>query len=122
MAPLRGGFASLARVSHCSMAPLRKGLTPGSCESGFSHSTMPRSEAQPEMRAGTRRSEAESREPSGTRFPDALVLICGLILLAQLATYVLPAGEFERDGRQVLGGTYHVVDAEPLPLFTFQSG
>ena len=54
-----------------------------------------------------------------SRFPDPLVLICGLILLAQLATYVLPAGEFERDGRQVLVGTYHLVEAPPLPVFTF---
>ena len=54
-----------------------------------------------------------------SRFPDALVLIFGLILLAQLATYILPAGEFERDGRQVVGGTYHAVEATPLPAFTF---
>ena len=53
------------------------------------------------------------------RFPDALVLIGGLILLAQAATYVLPAGEFEREGRRVVRGTWHAVDAEPLPIFTF---
>ena len=64
-------------------------------------------------------SEAQTRTGGASRFPDALVLICGLILLAQLATYVLPAGEFERDGRRVLGGTYHTVEAEPLPVFTF---
>ena len=54
-----------------------------------------------------------------SRFPDALVLISGLILLAQLATYVLPAGEFDREGRQVVRGTYHTVEAEPLPVFAF---
>ena len=58
-------------------------------------------------------------EPHGSRFPDALVLIFGLILLAQLATYILPAGEFEREGRQVIRGTYHAVEAAPLPPFTF---
>ena len=41
------------------------------------------------------------------RFPDSLVLLFGLVVLAQLATYVLPAGEFERDGRRVISGTYH---------------
>ena len=41
-------------------------------------------------------------EPRGSRFPDALVLIFGLILLAQLATYVLPAGEFDRESGQVV--------------------
>ncbi len=58
-------------------------------------------------------------EMPSRRFPDALVLIGGLILLAQAATYVLPAGEFERAGRQVIRGTYQAVDAEPLPFFTF---
>ncbi len=53
------------------------------------------------------------------QFPDALVLIGGLILLAQVSTYILPAGEFERDGRRVIRGTYHLVETDPLPLFTF---
>jgi uncharacterized ion transporter superfamily protein YfcC len=53
------------------------------------------------------------------RFPDSLVLIFGLILLAQLATYVLPAGEFEREGRQVIHGTYRVVEAAPISPLTF---
>ena len=53
------------------------------------------------------------------RFPDSLVLIFALILLAQVAGWVLPAGEFERDGRRVVPGTYQVVDAEPLPPLAF---
>ena len=53
------------------------------------------------------------------KFPDSLVLLFALIVLAQVATYVLPAGEFERDGRQVIPGTYHTVEADPLPLHTF---
>ena len=51
--------------------------------------------------------------------PDSLVLLLLLIVLAQLATYVLPAGEFERDGRQVVRGTYHAVEADPLPALAF---
>ena len=58
----------------------------------------------------------EARPP---RFPDSLVLICGLILLAQVATYVLPAGEYERQDNRVVQGTYHTVDTEPLPVLTF---
>ena len=53
------------------------------------------------------------------RFPDSLVLLFALIVLAQLATYILPAGEFERDGRQVVPGTYELVDAEPLNPLRF---
>ena len=60
--------------------------------------------------------------PAGNRlrrFPDSLVLLFVLIVVAQLATYLLPAGEFDRDGRQVVPGTYHPVDAAPLHPLTF---
>ena len=53
------------------------------------------------------------------RVPDALVLIFALIVFAQLAGYMLPAGEFERDGRRVVPGTWRAVDAEPLPPLAF---
>ena len=45
------------------------------------------------------------------RFPDSLVLILAMVVLAQLATLVLPAGEYERDGRSVLPGTYKAIEA-----------
>ncbi|KAA3614316.1 MAG: YfcC family protein [Planctomycetota bacterium] len=54
-----------------------------------------------------------------SRFPHPLVLIFVMIVVAQIATYFLPAGEFERDGRKVLQGTYHLVEAKPLPAFSF---
>jgi len=40
------------------------------------------------------------------RFPDSLVLILAMVVLAQFATLVLPAGEFQREGRAVIPGTY----------------
>ena len=91
------------------------------------------------------------------RFPDSLVLIFAMVVLAQLSTYVLPAGVFDRapvdqplaeertlvleqpvavgdvevppgaqlvlpagtreqrPSRKVMPGTYHRVEAEPLP-------
>ncbi|HUP64893.1 MAG TPA: YfcC family protein [Thermoanaerobaculia bacterium] len=99
-------------------------------------------------------------------FPDSLVLIFAMIVIAQIATYMLPAGEYEREsniqaaesaevvtipeggvlatgdgrtiaiggdrtvilpsgtersvaGRKVKDGTYHHVDAEPLPWHAF---
>lgn len=57
--------------------------------------------------------------PQRRRVPDALVLVFALVVLAQLAGYVLPAGEFERDGRRVVPGTWRAVDAEPLPPLAF---
>ena len=51
--------------------------------------------------------------------PDSLVLLFGLILVAQIATYVLPAGEFDRQGKQVVPGTYHTVDVQPLEPLSF---
>ena len=53
------------------------------------------------------------------RIPDAIVLVFLLILCAQAASYVVPAGEFERDGRQVVAGTWRAVDAAPLPPLAF---
>ena len=58
-----------------------------------------------------------------SRFPDSLVLIFALILGAQLVSYFLPAGRYERievSGRQqVVAGSFHAVDAETLPPFAF---
>lgn len=56
---------------------------------------------------------------AASRFPTSLVLLFALIVLAQLATYVLPAGEFERDRGRVIQGTFHQVQADPLPPLTF---
>ncbi len=93
------------------------------------------------------------------RFPDSLVLVFAMVVLAQLATYVIPAGRFDRapvdeawsapatitltealtdpalpegtvlalpagtrqaaPGRKVVAGSYHPVEAEPLPWHTF---
>ena len=52
-------------------------------------------------------------------FPDSLVLLFALIVVAQVASYVLPAGEFERNGDRVISGTYHQVETEPLPPYAF---
>ena len=56
---------------------------------------------------------------SKSRFPDSLVLIFGIIVLAHLSTYLLPAGEFEREGLKVLAGTYKAIEAEALPWHAF---
>ncbi len=50
-----------------------------------------------------------------TRFPDSLVLIFALILVAQIATYLLPAGRYQRDGKRVLPDTFEYVEADALP-------
>ena len=56
---------------------------------------------------------------SARRIPHALVLIGALILVAQVASYFLPAGEYDRDGSRVIAGTYQTVEADPLPPFAF---
>ena len=63
--------------------------------------------------------EEERQVSLRRRVPDALVLIFALIVFAQLASYLLPAGEFERDERRVVPGTWRAVDAEPLPPLAF---
>ena len=56
-------------------------------------------------------------------FPDSLVVVFAFIVVAQLATYLLAPGEFTResvDGQmRVVAGTYHAVEALPLPWHTF---
>ncbi len=59
-------------------------------------------------------SPAPTEPVQKSRFPDSLVLILAMILLAQVATLVLPAGEFQRDGDLVIPGTYERVEAPAL--------
>jgi len=63
-----------------------------------------------------------------SRFPDSLVLIFSIIILAQLASYVLPHGEYNRvpvpdsSRTMVEDGTYHRVggdDRATLPPWAF---
>ena len=55
--------------------------------------------------------------------PHPLVLLTGCVILAAMASYVLPAGEFDRrddpvTGRRVVvAGTYHEVESNPVNLF-----
>jgi uncharacterized ion transporter superfamily protein YfcC len=63
--------------------------------------------------------------PSKSRFPHSLVLIFAMIVLAQLATYVLTPGEFQRvpepgSGKlMVVPGTYAAVAADGVPWHAF---
>jgi len=57
------------------------------------------------------------------RVPHPLVLLTGCVILAALASYVLPAGRFDRRVDEVTGrlvvvaGTYQEVDPSPVGLF-----
>ena len=57
------------------------------------------------------------------RVPHPLVLLTGCIILASMASYVLPAGEFERSIDEetgtiaVVAGTYQQVEQTPVNLF-----
>ena len=57
------------------------------------------------------------------RFPHALTLLVGGIVIAAVLSHVLPAGEYDRrddpsTGRKVVvAGTYHAVPAQPVGFF-----
>ena len=57
------------------------------------------------------------------KFPHPLTLLCGCVLLAAVASHVLPAGQYDRrddpaTGRRiVVAGTYHSVAARPVGAF-----
>jgi uncharacterized ion transporter superfamily protein YfcC len=57
-----------------------------------------------------------------SRMPHIYVLIAGIILICALASWILPAGEFDRAenaaGRMVVvPGTFHAVEQSPVSLF-----
>jgi len=58
-----------------------------------------------------------------SKFPHPLTLLVGCILLGAALSYVLPAGQYERQddpatGRKVVvAGTYHRVDQKPVNFF-----
>lgn len=57
------------------------------------------------------------------RFPDPLVLLVGCVLLGAAASWVVPAGEYERtydaaaDREVVVAGTYESVEPDPVGPF-----
>jgi len=53
------------------------------------------------------------------RFPHTLVLLFSMIIAAQALTYVLPSGQYERDGRRVIPDTYERVEKTPLEFHAF---
>lgn len=58
-----------------------------------------------------------------SRFPHTLLIILSFILLAGIATYLLPKGEYDRKTDTLAGkdvvipGSYHAVDTRPLSPF-----
>lgn len=57
------------------------------------------------------------------RVPHRLVLLTGCVILAAVASHVLPAGEYDRRDDEVTGrsvvvaGTYHEVEPDPVGPF-----
>ncbi len=62
------------------------------------------------------------------KFPHTLLIIISFILLAGVATYLLPKGEYERrldsstNRKVVVSGSYHLVEAAPLSPFSIIVG
>ena len=57
------------------------------------------------------------------KFPNALVIMLGFILLVSILTYVIPRGQYERiqdpvnDYETVVQGSYSTIKGEPLSVF-----
>ena len=57
------------------------------------------------------------------KFPNALVIMIGFIIISSLLTYTIPHGEYERITNKetnqitVVPGSYKVIDDEPLSVF-----
>jgi uncharacterized ion transporter superfamily protein YfcC len=67
-------------------------------------------------------SNSEKQEKKGFKLPHIFVLLVGIIIFCALASWILPAGEFDRvknaAGRTVaVAGTYHTVEPTPVGPF-----
>lgn len=68
-----------------------------------------------------------SPSKSSRKAPDALLIIAAILALAVACTWIVPAGTFDRQEVQtevgtrtaVVPGTYHAVDATPVPWWGF---
>ena len=60
--------------------------------------------------------EEISSKKKAFKFPPLLVLILIMLLLASVATYLVPAGAFEKDEAtgQFLAGTFHTIASSPV--------
>lgn len=53
------------------------------------------------------------------QMPDTYVIIVSLIVLMIALTWLIPAGQFDVDGRTVIAGTYHEVESNPAGIVDF---
>ncbi|MGB0525046.1 MAG: YfcC family protein [Flammeovirgaceae bacterium] len=57
------------------------------------------------------------------KIPDTLILLLGILLFFTILTWIIPAGEFNREevnGKEVVvSGSYHTIEAQPANLFQF---
>ena len=55
----------------------------------------------------------------GLKMPDTYVIIVGLITLVTILTWLLPAGSYDLDGKNIIPGTYHAVEKNPAGIGAF---
>jgi uncharacterized ion transporter superfamily protein YfcC len=72
------------------------------------------------METGTQQKKQSSRKKWYERMPHPVTLLFGIMVFMAGMSYILPAGEFERelvDGRQrVIPGSYHTITQTPLSI------
>jgi uncharacterized ion transporter superfamily protein YfcC len=60
---------------------------------------------------------AEPEKKSGFRLPSAYTILFGLIVLAAIATWIIPAGTYNLNPEgEPIPGTYHEVDSKPARI------
>ena len=62
------------------------------------------------------------KKKSWLKVPHTYTIIFAIIFLAGIASYIIPAGEFERvedeEGRMlVVEGSYHSIESDPVSFF-----
>ncbi|MFD2131038.1 YfcC family protein [Pseudogracilibacillus auburnensis] len=72
-------------------------------------------------KTGTKEQEAKEKK---SWMPHIFAVLFFIIIIASLASYIIPAGEFERvtmeDGREIIDpGTFEIVERTPVGIFDF---
>ena len=62
---------------------------------------------------------SEQEEKVGFKFPTAYTILFLLIIIVVIATWFIPAGEYEADENgDPIPGTYHQVESNPQKIIT----
>ncbi len=59
----------------------------------------------------------DKKKKKSRKMPTAFGILLGLTVISAIATWIVPAGAYQMDGKVPIAGTYHLVEANPQGLW-----